>query len=102
MAKTKVDGVIEAVRYAPNDVIQQARVYERRGLAFSDVILLDRETLTRRIREGERFFTGRRKRFWGNSFELEKEVRLVTQGDKEFLTTRVGEASRDIVDAPLF
>jgi len=102
MARQNIDGVIEAVRYAPDGNVALARVYERRGLSFSDVILLDRETLLRRIQGGERFFTGKRKVFWGNSFEVEKEVKVLSNDGKTFLSTRVGETSRDILDAPLF
>ena len=102
MAQQKADGVIEAVRYAPDGNLDLVRIYERRGPAFSDVILLDRETLLRRIRKGERFFTGKRKISWGSSFDIQKEVHLVSHDGKEYLTTRTGEATRDILDAPLF
>ena len=102
MAKTKVDGVIEAVRYAPDGNIDMVRLYERRGLIFSDVILLDRETLLRRIRHGEKIFTGNRLKFLGSSFKLENQARLLSQDGREFLTTRTGEAPRDILDVPLF
>ena len=50
MGRQKYDGVVEAVRYAPDGNLSIARVYERRGSTFSDYILLSRAELIRRIK----------------------------------------------------
>jgi hypothetical protein len=90
MAK-KFDGVIEAVRYNRNGQISLVRVYERRGVTFSDRVLLDRKTLSERIKEGMVFVTGQRKEYWGSTFETGKQVKLTTSNGKDYL--RTGEPS---------
>ncbi len=53
------DVVVTAARYGPQDGrLQFARVYERRGVVWSDVQLLDREALLERIRQGKRVYAG--------------------------------------------
>ncbi len=84
MAKTpKVDGVIETVHYNPEGKIEWVRAYLRSGFIFSDVMLLDRETLVQRLQEGARFFTGRRIPFQGNKFELGDPLRLEGRNGSE-------------------
>ena len=53
MAK-KFDGVIEAVRYNPDGQIALVRGYELRGVTYSDRVLLDRNTLVERLKEGKK------------------------------------------------
>ena len=76
MAKIKFDGLIEAVRYAPDGKIDLVRAYERRGATFSDHILINRAKLIERLQKGEKFVTGQRKEFMGSTFETAKPVRL--------------------------
>ncbi len=76
MAKLKVDGIVEAVRYDPDGHIAQARVYTRRGAVWSDGMVFDREQLAGQIKQGKRFMTGRRALYLGSSFETGKPVRL--------------------------
>ena len=102
MAK-KIDGVIEAVRYNPNGQIALVRAYERRGVTFSDRVLLDRKTLLERLKAGKNFSTGQRKEFLASTFELSKAVKAVGNNGKEFLTTREGAAQRDeLEETPAF
>ena len=76
MAKIKFDGMIEAVRYAPDGKIDLVRAYERRGATFSDHILINRAKLVERLQKGEKFVTGQRKEFMGSTFETNKPVHL--------------------------
>lgn len=76
MAKMKFDGVIEAVRYAPDGKIELVRAYERRGSTFSDIILINRANLVTRLKNGQKFVTGNRKEFLGSTFETTNTVRL--------------------------
>jgi len=102
MAK-KIDGVIEAVRYNSNGQIALVRAYERRGVTFSDRVLLDRKTLLERLKAGKNFSTGQRKEFWASTFELGKSVKAVGNNGKEFLTTRENAAQRDeLEETPAF
>jgi len=94
MAK-KIDGVIEAVRYNLNGQVVLVRAYERRGVTYSDRVLLDRETLLERLKAGKNFSTGQRKEFLGSTFELGKAVKAVGENGKEFLTTRETATQRD-------
>ncbi|GAB4539274.1 MAG: hypothetical protein Fur002_04100 [Anaerolineales bacterium] len=100
MAK-QMDGVIEAVR-SKNGQLTQARVYERRGAAYSDRVLLDRKTLMERLKQGRLFAVGARLEFWGNRFTLGKPVLLVRRGEQEFISTRADADSDDVEGAPLF
>lgn len=74
MARMKIDGVIEAVRYTPGGMISLVRTYERRGAVWSDQILLDRAGLIARVTNGKHFVTGRRKKYLGSLFETVSAV----------------------------
>jgi len=93
MAKLKFDGLIEAVRYAPDGKIILVRAYERRGATFSDHILIDRAGLVARLQKGEKFVTGLRKEFLGSTFESAKTVRL----EGSYIVTG-SNASRDLLE----
>ncbi len=100
MAK-KFDGVIEAVRYKDGQ-IEEVRAFERRGSAFSDRILIPREKLLERLKDGKKFVVGQRKEFLAGTFETGKPIQLVSRSGKEFIATR-GDAERDELEqAPVF
>ena len=87
MARAKIDGVIEAVRYTLGGKIALVRLYERRGLVWSDRILLERKGLLDRLTKRERFVIGERKNYLGSVFETGVAVRvagehIITQGQK--------------------
>jgi len=52
------------------------RAYERRGPTWSDVVLLDREHLVKKIESGKRFFIGKRKAFHASEFQLREQIHL--------------------------
>ncbi len=101
MAK-KLDGIIEAVRYTNDGKIDAVRAYELRGVAYSDRVILDRETLLARIKDGKKFAVGQRKEFLGGTFDLEKTVKYSGEDGKEFLTTLEKSANRDQLEDALF
>jgi hypothetical protein len=102
MAK-KIDGVIEAVRYNRNGQIALVRAYERRGVTFSDRVLLDRETLLERLKGGKNFSTGQRKEFLASTFELGKAVKILSENGNDFITTREDVPGRDeLGETPAF
>jgi hypothetical protein len=76
MARIKIDGVIEAVRYTPGGMISVVRTYERRGAVWSDHVILDRAELVARLVSGKKFVTGQRKESLGSVFETESPVQL--------------------------
>jgi hypothetical protein len=102
MAK-KIDGVIEAVRYNPDGQIALVRAYERRGVTFSDRVLLDRATLLERLKQGKKFSTGQRKEFWASTFDLGKAVKTMGKNGQEVITTRDDAPDRDeLEETPAF
>jgi len=98
----KIDGVIEAVRYTPDDQIEMVRAYVRQGAAFSDLVLLDRNTLLEKIKKGKIFYTGQRKEYWAGTFDLNKTVCSMSSDGKEYLTTRAEPAKRDELEGTPF
>ena len=102
MAK-KFDGVIEAVRYNPNGQIALVRGYELRGVTYSDRILLDRNTLLKRLKKGKKFVIGQRKEFLASTFEFGKTVKLIGSNGEKILTTRNDAPHQDeLEDTPAF
>ena len=89
----KFDVEIEAVRYK-NGKIELVRGYERRGVTFTDRILLDRKSIFERLKAGKRFVTGQRKEFLGGTFDVGKPVKLVGGDGKQVVTT-LPEAEHD-------
>jgi hypothetical protein len=100
MAK-KIDGIIEAARYK-NGQIAVVRAYERRGAAFSDRVLIDRKDLLERLKDGKQFLTGVRKEFWGGTFDEGKAVKVVSSGDRDFISTRDGADRDELEETPVF
>jgi hypothetical protein len=73
MAKINYDGVVEAVRYKPNGEIDWVRAYERRGPTFSDWLLIDRQSVIKRLKSGRRFVVGERILMAG-TFKVSKPI----------------------------
>lgn len=102
MAK-KFDGVIEAVRYNSDGQIALVRAYVRRGVTYSDRVLLDRDTLVERLKEGKKFITGQRKEFLASTFEFGKLLKVVNKNGGVVITTREEASQRDEVEeTPVF
>jgi hypothetical protein len=100
MAK-KFDGVIEAVRFK-NGHIEVVRAFERRGAAFSDRVLMERHELLKRLKDGRKFVTGKRKEGFGGMFEQGQPVQIVSHDGQEFISTR-SDANQDVLEqVPVF
>jgi len=85
MAQKKWDGVIEAVRYSPEGRLEVVRAYERHGVVWSDRIMLDRDELSERLKQGKRFVVGERKLYLGSVFSTgtavcQTEGKIITEG----------------------
>ncbi|MGD0708797.1 MAG: hypothetical protein ABSA51_10115 [Anaerolineaceae bacterium] len=81
MAETTWDGVIETVHYAPDAQIDWVRAYERRGATYSDVVLLKRAELIRKIQSGRKFASGRRVLNLASTFTALEPVHLEGNGE---------------------
>jgi hypothetical protein len=102
MSRIKYDGVIEAVHYNPAGQVAWVRVYERRGSAFSDLVILSRAKLVERINYGKTFVIGRRVPYLAGAFETGKKLCLVPQDHHQWLTTENQPADKDnLVEAPV-
>ncbi len=88
--KPKYDGVIEAVRYAPDGKVAWARVHERRGPVFGDHVILSREELIERLKSGKKFVVGKRIRGMGNAFEAGASVSLAGSNGAAYLVAGQG------------
>jgi hypothetical protein len=98
MANVKYDGIIEAVRYAPDGKIELVRVYERRGAAFSDRVVLDRPALAERLKQGQKFIVGQRQLLLASTFQTAKSVQMLGE-----IISTAPKAERDLLEeVPLF
>jgi len=100
MAK-QIDGIIEAVRYK-NGQIVAVRAYERRGVTYSDRVLLDRKTLLERVQKGQQYVVGSREKFRASTFKFGRPVMIIKQNEHEFLVTRENTLRDELEEAPLF
>lgn len=98
MAKQKIDGVVEAVRYAPDGQIEWVRAYERRGAAFSDHVLITRSDFIARLKAGRRFLVGKRVIYLGGQFETSQPIELVTKNGSELITAGNAAAGHDLLE----
>jgi hypothetical protein len=102
MPKAKFDGVVVAVHYTPGGMIDWVRAHERRDMVFSDVLILNRDDFLKRLQDGERFVTGKRKKYLGNSFETGLKIITTRQGDETLILTEGAGENRDLlVDVPI-
>ncbi len=97
MAKEKMDGVVEAVHYNAGGQVEWVRAYERRGPTFSDLILIQREELIRRIKAGKRYVTGARKEYLASTFEVKSPLHVIHAGDKDYLAFSEEANSGDVL-----
>ncbi len=91
MARIKFDGVIDAVHYAPDGSLVWVRAYERRGPTFSDLVLIDRSELVKRMKAGKKYVLGQRILRRSSEFEVSQNLRLIQQEGREFVV--LGDAS---------
>jgi len=96
------DGVIEAVRYGADRHLQIARIYERRGPTWTDVQLISRDKLVRRLKAGQRFVTGSRKERLASTFFEKSTVRLAGADGSKIPLSSGATGDGDRLDAPLF
>ena len=97
----KFDGVVVAVRYKSGQ-IQYVRAYERRGASFSDYLLLPRNELLKRLKSGRKFVTGKRKPLLASTFDVGKDIQLISSNSHEIVATRPDAASDELEGTPIF
>jgi hypothetical protein len=97
MAKLKLDGVVEAVRYKPDGKIAWVRAYERRGPTYSDHVLISREELIQRLKSGKNYYAGQRVLRNASTFEISAPLRLVVANGSEVVVAGDESANRDML-----
>ena len=95
MANPKYDGVIEAARYKPNGELEWVRAYLRRGPTWSDWVLIDRQSLIKRLKAGKRFMAGDRVPQMAGTFEVTQPVKVIQRDGKEVLVTGDLQSEQD-------
>jgi hypothetical protein len=95
MGKTKYDGVVEAVHYGEDGLIDWVRVYRRRGSTFSDRLLMKRDEFIQELKSRRKYFSGKRLTYLASTFEISEEVRLLEQDDREFIVIGDSQAEKD-------
>jgi hypothetical protein len=98
MAKINYDGVVEAAHYTPDGQLDWVRVYERRGVVFSDRVLLDREAFIRQLKAGKRYMVGERILNMGAMFNVSQPVHLLNQNGTQVIVVGNAQANKDTLD----
>ena len=98
---TRIDGVIEAVRYKGSR-IEWVRAYERRGAAYSDRVLIDRPKLIARLQKGQRIVTGQRREFMAGTFDVGKPVTLGGHNGDQIVSTMDQDDRDRLEGVPIF
>jgi len=98
MAKQKFDGIVEAVHYAADGRVEWVRAYERRGATFSDRVLIPRQELVNKLKEGKRYLIGRRKQYLASTFDFSQPVHLLPRDGQEVLVVGEIQAERDCLE----
>lgn len=98
MAKAKFDGIVEAVHYEPDGRVKWVRAYLRRGQTFSDIVLLDRQSLMEQLKSGKRIMAGKRIPLHASTFEVAKPLRLIRHDEQELLVTGDMNANIDCLE----
>ena len=95
MTKVKADGIIEAVRYQENGQILWVRGYLRRGPAWTDRMLLNRETLLDLLISGKKFYTGQRCALLGATFDPAVPLQVKELDKRQLIVAGTTESDKD-------
>ncbi len=95
MAEKKYDGVIEAVHYRPDGQVDWVRAYLRRGSAWTDRIILERDELVKEIKSGKRIMVGQRVEYMAGTFDVTKPINVTGLDGQEILATSSTKESHD-------
>ncbi len=97
MAKKTYDGILEAIQVDENNQLIQARIFEKHGAVWSDLFLVSRQELIKRINAGQKFFIGQRIYKQGSSFDIGKPLSMATFDGHSFLRLDEDHVSADLL-----
>ena len=95
MAKDKYDGVVEAVHYKSEGVVEWVRAYLRRGAIFSDHVLIPRADFVSLLKSGRKFVIGQQTPYLGGTFETSLAINLISIKERELIVTGDRSSARD-------
>jgi hypothetical protein len=98
MARTKVDGIVQAVRYGEDGQVLWVRAFLRRGPTWSDHVLIDRKSLVEKLKSGQQFVVGKRVELMAGTFETSSPVQLFIKNGQEFLVAGDPETEKDCLE----
>ena len=98
MARSKYDGIVQAVHYNPQGQVDWVRVFLRRGPTWSDVILLNRQSLIDQISAGKKFMAGDRIPLLAGTFKVTKPIKILSKDQGKFLITGDLVSEKDCLD----
>jgi hypothetical protein len=98
MAKSKIDGVVQAVHYNPDGQVAWVRAYVRRGPTFSDRVLIDRQTLIEHIKSGKHYFVGDTVPQMASTFKVTQPLQIIEKNGKPFLVTDAKDVEHDRIE----
>jgi len=98
MAKNKYDGILEAVRLDQDDQLVLAKIYEKRGVVWSDHFLVKRDELVARLKNGQVFLVGTRQYKLGSSFDTTETIRITKKDGKEFIRLDQDNKASDLLN----
>jgi hypothetical protein len=99
----KADMVIVAARYDTADGrLLRAQAYERRGVVWTDLILVDRADLLARLRLRRRVYAGAVDPDLPGDFSVRGRLRLQEGNGRAVLTLGTSPAGRDELGVPIF
>jgi len=102
MARTKYDGIVQAVRYDEDGQILWVRAFLRRGPTWSDSVLMDRQALVDKLKSGKQFVIGKRVELMASTFETSFPIRLITENGQEILVAGESSGEKECLEgAPL-
>ena len=97
--RKRADGVVDAAHFGPDGELLWLRAYERRGPTWSDLVLLDRQSLIQRMEAGKRFYVGKRRDYEASEFDLGERIQLQGKKKARVLVIGKGRADQDRLDA---
>ena len=102
MVPQKIDGVLECVHYDASGQLETLRVYQRRGAAFSDRMLLSRADFIQQLKLGRKYVAGQRILYMGSSFETGVAIQLSGKTGAEVIVQGSDPAEKDsLPDVPV-
>jgi hypothetical protein len=95
MSKINYDGVLEAVHFKPDGQVAWVRVYERRGVVFTDRVMLSREAFIKQLKAGKCYMVGERIPNLGGKFNVTLPVHLIQQDGKQVIVVGDDQAKME-------